>query len=297
MASIEKRPNGQWRARHRDGVGKEHASHFRRKVDGQAWLDQVTTAIGSGTYVAPATAKLTVDAWCDRWIEGYGTRKPGTVRSAKVHIMHIKAGFAGRKLSDVKPSDVKSWTVALSQNLAPSTVYAVYRRLAQIMGDAVHGGIIPRSPCSRRTSPGPAKQRPYVATTEQVWALHDAMPEHLRSAILLGAFVGLRVAEAAALRVSDMDFMRAVVKPAIQYPSEPLKSDASKTPVPIPQELALSCRPPSSGGVARRSSLIQSAAHRHPGRSNVRSGRSGRMSRVCRRGSGTTIFATTSRRC
>jgi hypothetical protein len=36
---------------------------------------------------------------------------------------------------------------------------------------------------------------PYVATTKQVWALHDAMPEELRAAILLAALAGLRVAE------------------------------------------------------------------------------------------------------
>lgn len=41
-----------------------------------------------------------------------------------------------------------------------------------------------------------------MATTEQVWSLHDAFPEHLRPAVLLGAFAGLRVAEASALRVS-----------------------------------------------------------------------------------------------
>ena len=85
---------------------------------------------------------------------------------------------------------------------------------------------------------GAGKTAPYVATTEQVWALHDAMPEQLRTAVLLGAFVGLRVAEAAALRVSDVDFMRAVVKPAVQYPTQPLKTHTSKTPIPIPHELA-----------------------------------------------------------
>lgn len=138
-----------------------------------------------------------------------------------------------------RPSDVKAWTVQLAESYAPSTVYAIYRRLAQIMGDAVHDGIIPRSPCSRRTSPGQAKQRPYVATTEQVWALHDAFPEHLRPAILLGAFAGLRVAETAALRTIDVDFMRGVVSPEIQYPNEPLKSATSRNPVLIPSELAL----------------------------------------------------------
>jgi len=65
------------------------------------------------------------------------------------------------------------------------------------------------------------------------------MPEHLRPAVLLGAFAGLRVAEAAALRVTDVDFMRGIVRPEIQYPAETLKSDASRTPVPIPRELAL----------------------------------------------------------
>ena len=75
-----------------------------------------------------------------------------------------------------------------------------------------------------------------------VWALHDAMPEHLRAAVLLGAFAGLRLAEACGLRVADVDFMRGVVSPAVQYPAEPLKTETSQTPVPIPQSLALSCQ-------------------------------------------------------
>ncbi len=60
-------------------------------------------------------------------------------------------------------------------------------------------GLLGRNPCSRKTSPPIGKQKPYVATTAQVWALHVAMPERLR------------VAEAAALRVSDIDFIRGVV--------------------------------------------------------------------------------------
>jgi integrase len=56
---------------------------------------------------------------------------------------------------------------------------------------------------------------------------------------LLGAHAGLRLAEAAALRPEDVDFIRGVVSPAIQWPSEPLKSQTSKTPIPIPNELSL----------------------------------------------------------
>lgn len=107
------------------------------------------------------------------------------------------------------------------------------------MGDAVNDGIIPRSPCSRRTSPGAGTQRPFVATTEQVWALHDAMPERLRAAVLLAAFAGLRAAETCGLRVSDVDFMRGIVQPAVQYPAEPLKTDMARTAVPVPHSMAL----------------------------------------------------------
>ena len=74
---------------------------------------------------------------------------------------------------------------------------------------------------------------------EQVWALHDTMPDHLRPAVLLGAFAGLRLAEACGLRVNDVDFMRGVISPAVQYPAEPLKTETSRTAIPIPQTLTL----------------------------------------------------------
>lgn len=60
MASIKRRPDGVWRARYRDEAGKEHARHFARKVDGQAWLDEQTAALVSGTHVAPRKARITV---------------------------------------------------------------------------------------------------------------------------------------------------------------------------------------------------------------------------------------------
>ncbi len=240
MASIAKRPDDQYRARYRDAAGKEHSRHFRRKIDAQQWLDTVTSSVVTGTYVDPRTARTTVGDWCDTWLEGYRTRRASTVRQAEVHVAKIREGFGGMRLSAVKPSHVKAWTASLKAGgAADSYVYALHARLSQIMADAVHDGVIARNPCSRRTSPGAGKQRPYVATTAQVWALHDAMPEHLRAAILLGAFAGLRTAEVCGLRVTDVDLMRGVVAPAVQYPAEPLKSEASKGAVPIPRSLAL----------------------------------------------------------
>ena len=238
MASVTRRPNGQWRGRYRDPAGREHARHFARKIDAEAWLGQVNAAMHTGTYVDPATARLTVADWADRWLAGYASRRPSTVRQARVHLARIVAEFGPLRLAEVRPSAVRSWTARLlGDGLAPSYVYALHARLAQLLGDAVHDGLIPRNPCSRRTSPGTAPQRPYVASTAQVWALHDTFPAHLRPAVLLGAFAGLRVGEVCGLRVADVDFLRGTITPAVQYPAEPLKTAASRTPVPIPRSL------------------------------------------------------------
>lgn len=240
MASIKKRPDGVWRARYRDAAGREHARHFGRKTDAQSWLDDETAKLVTGSWTEPKNAKITVGQWCDTWLEGYGTRRPRTVKQAKVHIGRIKAEFASMRLGAVRPSHVKAWTAKLrEEGYESSYVHACYRRLAQLMADAVHDHLIARSPCSRRTSPGVAGQRPYVATTEQVWSLHDLLPARWRAAVLLGAFAGLRSGEACGLRVEDVDFIRGVIHPTLTFPAEPLKTETSKTAIPVPQSMAL----------------------------------------------------------
>lgn len=240
MASIKKREDGKWRARYRDDHGKEHARHFDRKSDGQAWLDEQTAKLVAGTHVTPRQARTTVGEWCDLWLAGYRGRRPSTVRQAEVHVIRIKAAFGPMQLGAVRPSHVRTWCAQLAaEGLADSYVYALHSRLSQVYTDAIHDGLVAKSPCSRRTSPASGKQRAYVATTEQVWALYDAFPEHLRAAVLLGAFVGLRDAEACGLRLADVDFMRGIVTPAVQYPAKPLKTEGSSKAIPIPQSLAL----------------------------------------------------------
>jgi integrase len=295
VASIAKRPDGRWRARYRDDAGKEHARHFDRKVDARKWLDEVTASIVAGTHVEPKTARMTVGEWCQTWLDGYATRRASTVRQARVHVKQIVAEFGAMPLSSVRPSHVRSWTARLrAEGYEASYVYALHGRLGQIFADAVHDGIVRRSPCSRRTSPGQGKQRPYVATTEQVWALYEVFPDELRAAVLLGAFAGLRVAEACGLRPGDVDFMRGVIHPAVQYPAEDLKSEISRTPIPVAQSLVLELaehvrlRP---GG--RRSSPTATAASSARGRWSAPCGRPARRSTAFPRGSATTTCGTT----
>jgi integrase-like protein len=171
-----------WRARYVDDRGREHAKGFDRKAGAQKWLDRQTAAIVGGTHVAPRNAQLTVEQWCTAWLDGYRVHRASTVRTARVHIRRIVEEFGDMPLSAVRPSHIKTWTARLqADGASASYVHVLHTRLTQIFSDAVHDGLLGRNPCSRRTSPPAGKQKPYVATTEQIWALKDAVPDHLTS--------------------------------------------------------------------------------------------------------------------
>ncbi|ADG97290.1 integrase family protein [Segniliparus rotundus DSM 44985] len=229
-----------WRANYVDDSGDQKTRAFDTKQEAQKWLDGIMSTLVQGTYVDPKVASMTVGKWCDQWIEGYSVHRSGTVRSAKTHIAKIKESFDTKPLNEVRPSAVKAWLADLKkQGLADSYVYALHSRLSQILGDAVYDGVLARNPCSRKTAPPMGKPKCYVATTEQIWGLYEAVPRSIKSAILLGAFAGLRVAEVSGALRTDMDFIKRVFNPARQWEDEPLKTETSATPVPVSEEFVM----------------------------------------------------------
>jgi integrase len=207
---------------------------------------------------------MTFDAWADRWLANYSkSRRQSSARQAKSHLKTIREEFGPMTLAEIKPSMVTAWTGNLRDDYKTSTIYALYRRLTHVLDDAVHDGLLARNPCSRRTAPPTGHVEQHCPTTEEVWQLHDAMPEHLRVAVLLGAFAGLRVSEAVALRIEDVDFTRGVVFPKVQWSQGqgwlgPLKTKGSSAPVPIPRELTL---------------MLSASVQRFPGPTLVTNGR------------------------
>lgn len=169
-----------WRARYRAPDGRERSRSFDRKVDAQRWLDEQTAAMVTGRWIDPNARKVTVGEWCEDWLAGYQSRRPSTVRQARTHLNKIREEFGAMPLGAVRPSHVRSWTAKLDdEGYATSYVHALHARLSQIMTDAVHDRLIAENPCSRRTSPPTGDQRPYVATTEQVWELYEGFGERL----------------------------------------------------------------------------------------------------------------------
>lgn len=240
------RKEGRYRARYRDDGGKEYARHFNRMTDAQAWLNSQTAALENGTHVSPRHDKLTVAGWCDVWFAHYNPPADATKVQAAVDIRRIKAGLGEKQLRHLKAMHVEKWLGDLRRTgsstggpLEDSTVYATYRRLVQILKAAVKNGrlgsMVPALPDK---GPSMGTRRSYVAEADQIWALADAFPDHLRLAVLLGAFAGLRNGELCGLRIEDVNPMRGEIWPKTQHGGKPLKTDGSTAMIAIPRWLA-----------------------------------------------------------
>jgi integrase len=213
MASIQKRPNGQWRARYRDEGGREHARHFPRKVDAQKWLDSVTAAVVRGDYVDPRAGRETVSVYAARW-EAVQVSSAGTARIVDNALrLHILPALGSRTLGSVRRSDVQGFVKALeAQGLSAGSVRNIYEVAARMLDAAVDDRLISSTPCRRITLPKGEGHEVAPPTVEEVAAIQDALDERWRAVVVTLAGSGLRIGELRGLSVGDVDFLRRTIR-------------------------------------------------------------------------------------
>jgi integrase len=208
MASISRRDDGQWRARYRDEAGKEHARHFRRKVDAQRWLDEVTTAVVTGTYVDPSAGRVTLTAFYAVW-SARQVWAPGTHVAMSLAVRG--ATFGQLELRLVRRSHVESWIKQMSADgLAAGTVHTRVQNVRSVFRGAVRDRVIATDPSEGVTLPRRRRveHAMTVLTPAEVGRLIAAADPRFSAFVAVCAFAGLRLGEAAALQVGEVDFLR-----------------------------------------------------------------------------------------
>ena len=68
VASIDKRPDGTYRARWREYAnGPQRTRHFERKADAQRFLDGLRGDLARGMYIDPASGRMPFRAYAEEW--------------------------------------------------------------------------------------------------------------------------------------------------------------------------------------------------------------------------------------
>lgn len=189
-----------------------------------------------GTFVPPAHQRaarraeaeravresVTLERWAELWLEHLreqGGAESSIVTHRSVLRAHVLPVLGGARLIDIEPSDIdeliagvrarpsKRNPKAKANGVAPN----VLRTLRACLNVAVTRGLIPVSPVraevpARRVRP--ADPDGDVATPEEIEAMTQAMPEHLRIAIPLAAWCSLRLGEVLGLQRGDLQHIR-----------------------------------------------------------------------------------------
>src|SRR5512144_35578 len=124
MASIQRRPDGRWRARHRGPDGRERARHFARKVDAERRLAAQTVAKARGDWTDPALSRVPVGEWAATWLASKQGLKPTAQRSYEgAWRTLVQPRWAEVPLGRVSYGDVVTWVAELTgRGLSPSRV-------------------------------------------------------------------------------------------------------------------------------------------------------------------------------
>ncbi|SDY50811.1 Site-specific recombinase XerD [Modestobacter sp. DSM 44400] len=244
MASIDKRPNGTWRARYRPAANSPQKTRaFDRKIDAQRWLDERTAALVTGQFVDPKAGQQTLREYAELWRTSQ-VHRPTTAAHVETMLRrHVYPALGERPLFSILPSDVQGLVKRLSATLAPSTVGVVHRILAGIFKAAVRDRRIVASPCEGTKLPKAHKQPVEPLSLDAVRALTDAMPARYRALITLAAGTGIRQGEALGLSIDRVDFLRrtlTVDRQLVTLPGRPPylaapKTQASVRTIPLPQ--------------------------------------------------------------
>lgn len=93
-----------WLARYVDEHGQENTRSFERKVDAQAWLNEITAAQTTGTYVAPSAGRVTVRELHVKWLGTQSHLKETTVATRAF----AWSGYVESRWSSVLVADVQT---------------------------------------------------------------------------------------------------------------------------------------------------------------------------------------------
>jgi integrase len=192
-----------YRAGFRDPDGGIKTKQFRRAHDAEAWLREQEVALHLNEYVDPKLGQETFGTFFDYTLRT-GSLRPKTLESYRAQARnHILPEWETRPINRIGPKDVKELLAGLRSK--PATANAVHRVIRRTMQVAVDEGRLARNPASRVKVPKVEPRSIRFLTADELASLADEVPERHRALVLVLGYGGLRIGEASALRVGDVD--------------------------------------------------------------------------------------------
>jgi len=221
FGTVHKLPSGRYRALYYgpDGKRRSGPATFRTKTEARKFLATVEADIVRGMWLAPAApaeivaAPLTLADYAQTWLSQRDL-KPRTAEHYRALLdgLILPTSLAKMELGAITADDVRAWYAKLDRT-KPTLRAHVYSLLRTILNTAVTDGKLSANPCVIRGA-GTAKRAIQIrpATLDELTKLVNAMPDHYKAMVLLGAWCALRFGELTELRRKDIDVEGGVIR-------------------------------------------------------------------------------------
>ena len=217
----QRRDRVRWEARWKDPqTRKDRSRSFDTKREAEAFLASVKTSQMQGSYVDPSLGRTTLEQWWrDRYLPSASHLKAST-RDRYCGLMDKQVlPYLGRsRLGALGRLEVEGWVTQLgSEGTSAATTAAAHRVLRLVLQSACNAGVIAKNPASRVRTPRAPRQEMRFLTVEEVDAIAARVPPRYRALVLTLAWAGLRIGEAAALKVDKLDLLHGRIQVTEAY--------------------------------------------------------------------------------
>lgn len=189
--------------------GKILSETRRTSRDARDLVHRVEADRARGLERRPAAGKITFAEFFSYFMQTAHHLRPSSAALYRdTAERHILPTFGAVPLGRITREDVKSWVAKMGRTTGAATTSVAYRLLRRVLNSAVDHGRIAHNPAARIRLPRKQPREPRFLSASEVARLADATPDRYRALVLVLAYGGLRIGEAAALRVGDVDLLR-----------------------------------------------------------------------------------------
>lgn len=205
-----------WSGRWRDTDGRlAEEGGFPDKASALAHAKDMEYLVRKGKKTRPSDMNLTVIQFIDKvWLPTLIV-DDGTAKDYEYSLNgSILPRFGNRPMRDIKPHEIESWVVELTNSriLSERTVEKRRNLLAQILKKAVQNEYLDKSPFAKLTFKKAKTVNKVVPLTyDQVGNLADSLTPRFRIMIWIGYYTGMRPSEILGLTWEQLDFQKETI--------------------------------------------------------------------------------------
>jgi integrase len=188
---------------HESGV---YTKSFDDVDNANKWIARAELASEDGRPIDAEAARIDFSKYVETWKASKVDISGKTLATYNSQLrLYLIPTFGTRKLSGISTSEIKAWVGNLSKSgVGATTIRQTYRLLHQILQSALIDELLARNPAVGIKLPKVVAKKKQGLTREQLLNLANECGDQKTLIILMGT-CGLRVNEALALRVQNID--------------------------------------------------------------------------------------------